>query len=573
MIPLAAVRGERLFVCLYAGRAAGLLSLRQVGGPPHIKPLATRRRIAESSCMLTAAATNSYDDVPYDSHPYAQTHPGRLATVATLFGLNPPPVEACRVLELGCAAGGNLLPLAETLPNSWFVGVDLSARQIADGERIVRKTGLANVSLRHASIADIDDTYGHFDYILCHGVFSWVPPDVQDRILDVCQNHLTPAGVAYVSYNTYPGWHMRGMIRDMMRYHAFRFDTPELRIGQARALLDFLAQSAKQDNGPYGVLLRSEVEFMRHQSDHYLYHEQLEEVNDPLYFHQFVDRATARGLRYLGESRISTMVTGNFGADVQKTLAVLASDQVQTEQYLDFVRNRTFRETLLVRAEQTPDWAIAPERVYGLHVASGGKPTGKPVDLSTDVPAQFQSRSGMVISISAPLLKAAMLTLLEVWPGTITYLDLLKKAVAKLDREATNEDLQSLALGLLSAYVSSDLVEFHAAPLSFARVPGEKPVAVAHARVNAADGRAAVANRRHEVVKLTDLNLRLLPLLDGTRDWAALADALTALAVAGDLTVQSGGQPLTAPEEIRAALAATLAPALDLLARDALLVS
>jgi cyclopropane fatty-acyl-phospholipid synthase-like methyltransferase len=206
---------------------------------------------------MTDATISSYDDVPYDSLPFAQTHPSRLATVATLFGLKPTQVERCRVLELGCASGGNLIPLAEALPDAWLVGVDLSARQIADGERIIRKTGLNNVSLRHASIADVDETYGHFDYILCHGVFSWVPHDIQDAILAICSNHLTPNGVAYVSYNTYPGWHMRGMMRDMMRYHAFRFTEPAQRIAQARALLDFLVQTSQQDTGAYGVLLRS----------------------------------------------------------------------------------------------------------------------------------------------------------------------------------------------------------------------------------------------------------------------------------------------------------------------------
>ncbi len=522
---------------------------------------------------MTAAAPprTSYDDVPYPSDPFPQSHPDHLATVATLFGLAPPPVETCRVLELGCASGGNLIPLAETLPASWFVGVDLSARQIADGERLLHKTGLSNVSLRQASIADIDESYGHFDYVICHGVFSWVPRDVQEKIFQVCADHLTPSGVAYVSYNTYPGWHMRGMIRDMMRYHAFRFDTPEQRIGQARALLDFLAQSVKQDGGAYSVLLRTELELMKNQSDYYLYHEQLEDVNDPVYFHAFVERAAARGLRYLGESRITTMITGNFGADVQKTLAVLSTDQIQTEQYLDFVRNRAFRETLLVRAEQTPDWAIAPDRVYGLHVASPGKATGKSVNLAADVPVQFQSRTGMTVSTTNPLCKAAMTVLAEVWPATTTYLELLQQAVRRLDRGATNEDLVTLALGLLNIYVSSDLLELHAAPVTFARAPGEKPRALAYARVCAADGHARVTNSRHEMIQLPDISQRLLPLLDGTRDREALADELTRIARARELTVLKGGQTVSDPAELRAALAATLGPALDTLARDALL--
>jgi methyltransferase-like protein/SAM-dependent methyltransferase len=521
--------------------------------------------------MSDTAPTNSYDDVPYESLPFAQTHPARLATVATLFGLNPPPVERCRVLELGCAAGGNLIPMAEALPDAQFSGIDLSARQIGDGTRAVQKCGLGNLSLYHADISDIDETSGLFDYIICHGVFSWVPRLVQDSILDVCARHLAPNGIAYVSYNTYPGWHMRGMIRDMLRFHSLRFDTPQQRVEQARALLDFLAQSAQKDAGAYGVLLRSELQFMREQSDHYIYHEQLEDVNDPIYFHQFVERATGRGLKYLGEAMLSTMVSANFGSEVQRALSLMAADQVQTEQYLDFVRNRTFRETLLVRAEQAPDWSITPERLFGLHVASGGRFV-RPVEVSSNAPAQFQSRSGMMLGSTGPLFKAAMLTLTEAWPATLPFAELLSGAQAKVGRPPHEEDAPALATGLLNAYIASDLIELYAAPVTFAHKAGAQPVALAHARLRAAEGHNRVGNRRHEVVQLSDLARRLVPLLDGTRDRDALADALTELVIAGELTVQKGGQPLTDPVEIRAALAATLGPTLDALARDALLI-
>lgn len=521
--------------------------------------------------MSDTPASNSYDDVPYDSFAYPQTHPSRLATVATLFGLAPPDVATCRVLELGCAAGGNLIPMAEALPGARFVGIDLSARQIADGEALVRKAGLTNVSLRHASITDIDESYGQFDYVLCHGVFSWVPPAVQEAVFEVCARRLAPNGIAYVSYNTYPGWHMRGMIRDMMRYHAFRFDAPEERIGQARALLDFLAQSTQRESGAYGVLLRSELELLRDQSDHYLYHEQLEEFNQPLYFHQFVARAEPHGLRYLGESRINTMITGNFGPDVQKTLALLATDQIQSEQYLDFVRNRTFRETLLVRADAVPNWEIVPDRVRGLHVACGAKVAGKPPALGSKAAMQFQSRSGMVISASAPVFKAAMLALIEAWPGTVPFADLPGLAAAKLGRPAAADDTAALALSVLNAHISSDLIDLYAVPIAFARVPSPRPVALVHARVRAADGHRSASNRRHETVKLSDVNARLLPLLDGTRDRAALADALSALAASGELTVQRGGQPIADAGALRTSVEAALDTALGELARDALL--
>src|SRR5579884_2024888 len=192
---------------------------------------------------MSHASPTSYDDIPYVSNPFLQSHPDRLATIATLFGLSIIRVDRCRVLELGCASGGNLLPMAQSFPESTFIGIDYSARQIADGQKFVEKLGLKNVQLKCLSILDITPEFGSFDYIICHGVYSWVPPPVQEKILDICRRNLTPNGIAYVSYNTYPGWHMRGMIRDMMLYHASHFTEPLTKVRQARALLDFLAQA------------------------------------------------------------------------------------------------------------------------------------------------------------------------------------------------------------------------------------------------------------------------------------------------------------------------------------------
>src|SRR6516165_12727057 len=97
----------------------------------------------------------SYDAVPYESLPFNETHPDRLAALATLFGMSPAPAERCRVLELGCASGGNLIPMAVALPGSSFVGVDLSPRQIADGNEVVRALNLSNIELRSLDIRTI----------------------------------------------------------------------------------------------------------------------------------------------------------------------------------------------------------------------------------------------------------------------------------------------------------------------------------------------------------------------------------------------------------------------------------
>ena len=525
-----------------------------------------------------APATNTYDEVPYESHPYIQTHPNRLHTIGTLFGLKPTPVEKCRVLELGAASGGNLIPMAESLPNSEFVGVDYSQRQVADGQKLVAQLGLKNLTLKHASILDVDESYGQFDYVVSHGVFSWVPPPVADKMLEICAKNLAPNGIAYISYNTYPGWHMRGMIRDMMRFHAMRFATPQHRIQQARALLDFLAQSVRQDGGPYSVLLKSELETIRHQADHYLYHEHLEEVNDPVYFHQFISRAAKHDLRYLGEARLGTMVTGNFGPDVEKALKLLATDQIHTEQYMDFLRNRMFRESLLVHNRNAPNWTINPDVLRAMHVASSGKPAPNTlVDITTETAAQYQTRSGMTLSTNRPLLKAAMQVLGARWPATVPFDELRKEARVLLGGSGGDaqdaEDSRNLALGVLNSYIASDLFELYPVALNIPRTPGDKPAVVASARLRVANGGNTVANRRHEVVKMTDLDLRLVPMLDGTRDRAELVDRLTERALSGDLNVQKDGQPIKDPAEVKAALGAVIDPALNNLGMQGLLVN
>ena len=526
-----------------------------------------------------AAAANSYDEVPYASHPFAQTHPSRLFTIGTLFGLKPAPPQRCRVLELACAGGGNLIPMADYLPDSEFVGVDLSAKQIADGQEVVSQLGLRNVRLQKADIREVDAAYGTFDYVIAHGVYSWVPAPVREKILDVCRALLNPTGIAYVSYNTYPGWHMRGMIRDMMRYHSARFQTPADRTNQARALLDFLAGSVRQE-GPYSQLLKMELESLRHQSDHYLYHEHLEEVNQPVYFHQFVEAATAKGLRYLGEARIGTMVTGNFGPEIEKTLRMLATDQVMAEQYMDFLRNRMFRETLLCHAAQSPNWSVTPDALRPLHIASAARP--QPADgqqelnLADESPLTFRSPAGMTMTTARPLIKQAMAVLQEAYPATVPFDALRRQARERLgggdpaDPRRAAEDGGLLAVGLLNCYMTSDLIELHGMPITFARAAGERPVALPHARVTAARTGTA-ANRRHELLPLSELDRQLIPLLDGTRDRPAIVDALTAVALGGKLTVRKDDVPLTGKAEVHTALGMILDEALGRLAKMAVL--
>ena len=523
-----------------------------------------------TSPLEKKVTATSYDEVPYASHPFPQTHPSHLAVIARLFGLEPPAVQNCRVLELGCAAGGNLLPMAEALPQSTFVGVDLSARQIADGQRILQALGLINVRLVHASILDVDRSWGQFDYIICHGVYSWVPHRVREKILSICSEQLSPRGVAYISYNTYPGWHMRGMIRDMMRYHAQRFATPGEQIRQARALLDFLAQATRIDGGPYATLLRMELEHLRQQADHYLYHEHLEEINEPVYFHEFIAAAQRHGLNYLGESQITTMLSSNFPFEVQQALQIVAPDQIQAEQYLDFVRNRMFRETLLVRKEIQPDWTVQPERVYSLHVCTHRRVVDESGDVRSTATVQYRSKSGMVVATSQPTLKAAFRILGEHWPGTLAFAELAER-VAEMLGQPLDQVRLPLAVQILHVYLSSDLIELHALPLTRVQVT-ERPTALRSLRVRLELGETGGANRRHEVFRPNHFDSVLIPLLDGTRTQAELLEELTRRVARGMLLLPGEAPPGGDLPVLRNRLAPLLQEALQRLADASVLI-
>ncbi len=175
--------------------------------------------------------------------------------------------------------GGNLIAIAQINPGSRCVGVDANSNQIAEGWKTINELGLKNVRLRQLDILDIDENFGEFDYIISHGVFSWVPARVQDKMLEICQQNLARNGVAYISYNTYPGWHVRGIVRDMMFYRGTQFSDMQARLEQAKSLVKFVAHAPNAAETPFRQLLQTEVDQLGRMTDYYLHHEFLEEHN------------------------------------------------------------------------------------------------------------------------------------------------------------------------------------------------------------------------------------------------------------------------------------------------------
>ena len=527
---------------------------------------------------------NTYDQVPYPSMSYTQCHPDRMATVATLMGMDPPPVEHCRVLELGCASGGNLIPMAYELPESEFVGIDNSGQQIDEGQETIGSLGFKNIHLRHIDILDMDGKLGPFDYIIAHGVFSWVPYEVQEKLLQVCKQNLAPNGVAFVSYNAYPGWHMLSIIRDMMLYHTRDEADPQRRAAMARGFLDFLAESIPAEGSAYGSFLNMYAEFLRGElkgasqsGDAFLLHDELETINQPFYFYEFAERAAQSGLQYLGEAIFRLMMGGNLSPQVNETLFKMSRSVVELEQYLDFVRNRMLRQTLLCHDDVTIQRKLYPEQLRAFRVSSHATiDDPEPENPHAAAVAKYHGTDGATLATDHPVSKAAMRYLVEVWPESVPFAELLALARARLGLDETGggkqEDEQVLGTNLLRAYTySSSLLNLHTYRPPTTAVVSQRPVASAVARHQAARGER-VTNLRHERVTLDEIDRFLIQFLDGSHDLEALVRRLEQGPVAEGKLTTLGQDGESEPADLKDLLASSIEKRLRWLSYAALLV-
>jgi methyltransferase-like protein/cyclopropane fatty-acyl-phospholipid synthase-like methyltransferase len=495
----------------------------------------------------------AYDAVAYPGYAYAQTHPDRLATQAALLGLHPAPVDRCRVLEIGCGDGGNLIPMALGLPGAELVGIDLAERPVARGTALARELGLANVTLRALDVRELPADLGPFDYVIAHGIYSWIPPEPRDALLAACGALLAPHGVAYVSYNAYPGSYLRDMARDVMLFHVRHLDDPATRVEQARALMQLVVDA--QADTPYARVLREHMERLLAHREWALFHDDLAAVNTPVYFHEFVEHAARHGLRFLAEAELAESRLPELPEHVAAALEQLPDDVVLREQYMDFVRNRMFRQTLLCREDVEPRWTIGPEALASLWIASPVRPAESDGELVT-----YHGPRGSAIDTADPLLQRTLTILGRFWPQAVAFEDLVERARrASPPPRPLAADRTRLGEVLLRA-AGASLVELHTHPPRVARRPGERPEASPLARLQAGRGDAVVTSLRHRSVRIEDpLAAFLLTRLDGTRDRAALLTEVLAFA--------DEAEDVAAPDE----LPAPLDRALDRLAELALL--
>lgn len=414
--------------------------------------------------------------------------------------MTPAAVARCRVLELGCGNGNNLIPMAYALPQSRFLGVDLAEQPIAAGSTRIEELGLTNISLRASDLEEVGGDSGEFDYIIAHGLYSWIAPDVRERLLAVCRERLAPQGIAFVSYNALPGCHVRLMLREMMLYHTRQASTNAQQLEKALEFVQLLREQTLTPK-PLRPMLDDELKAMLKRPPESFYHDDLEAVNEPVYFHEFAAHAARHGLQFLGEAELFEMF------DHRHALDWLGDNVLEREQYLDFLKLRRFRQTLLchqgVRLKRTPQESRMDEFFFS--------------SPARQVDGRIEGAHHASISAVSAAVERTAGALRDAFPLPLPFEELLPYA-------GNAESLREILFGM----VTGGFADLHVYAFPCQETVTARPAASALARLEASES-LTVTSLCHRVVKLDEIGRRLLLLLDGSRDHATISAELAAI--------------------------------------------
>ena len=456
------------------------------------------------------ALANAYDRVRYPGAPQPSAHPAAMGTFACLYGRSFAPASHCRVLEVGCGDGANLLSTAATAPQSQFVGFDLAETAIAQAQATAASAGLNNVEFRVMDIRDAPASLGEFDYVIAHGVYAWVPAPVRDALMFLIDRTLAPSGLAFVSYNAMPASRVRYIVRDILQDRVRDLTDVAEKFAAARECMEFHADIWAQEDA-LRIAMREQMLATLRRPPEVIFHDEMGEIFEPQFVSQVAAHAKRHRLQYLCDCSPVLNAEAFFPSEEKRQLRERANDDwLRFEQLHDYVKLVRFRQTILCRddgiIDRRPEWT----RLRHLH-AQGRFLREETKTPNSDVfifRAGKDEASGQVCTNDASL--ATLIDRIGAAdPGSIP----LENAIA--GREIGDAVLRLFLAGSLSLQTE---------PFAFTLTPGECPVAHPLARAQAARGDKKLFSLRHTAVEVADPASRhFIALLDGRHSRSELA--------------------------------------------------
>ena len=369
--------------------------------------------------------TLEYDIVAYPGQIFSRTNPERLAALASTYGIAAAAPERCRVLELGCGDGLNLLSQAYCFPESEFHGIDLSSTHVEYGTVATRRIGIKNSSLRRADILELEpNSLGKFDYIVAHGLYSWVPPEVREKALELYRECLADNGIGYISFNAYPGCRMREMLWDGLRY--FTRGVPDVNDRVKKALtLGKVMERSMPDGKLYKAVYEDEVGMLFSRPAPFVLHDDLSPALQSFYFHEFAEHLESNDLQFVCESDPGASFTGNLNETALSLIESVGPDLIAREQIVDFIKCRRFRSSLICRRSTHIERALPPDMIERFLIAADLTPADPSADLLDNSNVKFKRRDSGSLTTDEPFLKNAVYEIGKVWPRTTSFAEVV----------------------------------------------------------------------------------------------------------------------------------------------------
>ena len=523
----------------------------------------------------------SYDDFPYDSYPFPQTRPEAIYATGKLFSFDAQLPAKARVLSIGCSYGMELIPFALNNPDSSCLGIDISKKEIEHGQKIIKDLEINNVELKAISVSDIDESYDKFDYIICHGVISWVPDYVKNKIFEVCKNNLAENGIAFISYNVFPGWNMANNAKDMMRYHAKNFNSNIDKLQQGKFFLDFVNDALTSSETPYALALKKEIEFLKTQKDYYIFHEYIEGINKPFYFHEFVGKLSENKLNYLADSQVSTMFHDNLPKKAAELFAQI-NDLVKSEQYCDFIYNRRFRNSLVVHEGKSCSYNVKNDVLKDLYLITHISISDKNVkdvevnDRNENLTFYFDNNKSNYIQTNSPYLKATFIAWIDFANCPVSINELLGKSKEKL-HQFNEKEFQDLVSSNILKLIFANNIHVISSKISLINYITDKPKVSKLVRYQA----ASYIENEHQMWVCTNISAvyyinvfekYLLQYLDGTNDKNSLIEKLCADVRDKKFSILDGDKEITDEKIIKEKIEILLEESLQNFRKGCLLI-
>jgi len=494
-----------------------------------------------------------YNDIFFESRPSPERHVHRLSTLAFLNGLETPPALRSRVLEVGCSTGANLIPMACALPEASFVGLDISSAQIKIASRHADSLNLKNIKFIEGDVRQEESLDGPFDYVICHGMLTWVDPGIQDHLLKFIARYLSPDGVCYLSFNSLPGWRNRHTVWNAVASVRAMKCPPQEKIERAKAIIRAMSAVLVDAHRPYGMQLKEELERNLERSNAFFAHEILNPFCSALTLPELKAKLKIYGLSYLCDANAlrSPGLWSEFPElddELKKEFPDPATAEIDTEHIADFLFPQSFRGAVVSLKKASPRLKQNPEIIENLFICSPLVPLDVQPDIFSTKAVTFCAPSEQTSEQSDPLVKSALLVLRSTWPTPIHFRELYKSALELVGLKADKDQLALLRLTLIH-YFQGNHLELYREAYRTGNRSADYPEIFPFARLQSGK-QEWVTTLRHETMPVDIFDRHLMPIINGENTLTSILEKMLSYTESGALQAQSQGEKVSSPDEV-----------------------